>query len=123
MYSDKTVAPEEVANPQDWTPLSWKDYPVKQLPTYPDEANLEQVYEELSDYPPLITSWEVEALKKKLADVSAGKGFLLQGGDCAESFADCKSPKIVNLLKVLMQMSFILIHEMETSVVRVGRIA
>ncbi len=122
MYSDKTVAPE-VANPRDWSPLSWQNFPVKQLPTYPNEAELEQVYEELGDYPPLTTSWEVEALKQKLADVSAGKGFLLQGGDCAESFADCKSPKIVNLLKVLMQMSFILIHEMETSVVRVGRIA
>ncbi|WP_138431526.1 3-deoxy-7-phosphoheptulonate synthase class II [Fodinibius saliphilus] len=122
MYSKRTVAPE-VANPNDWSPLSWKDYPVKQLPTYPDQEELEEVYDQLRDNPPLITSWEVEALKKRLADVSAGKGFLLQGGDCAESFADCKSPKIVNLLKVLMQMSFILIHEMETSVVRVGRIA
>lgn len=122
MHLKSTVAPE-VANPKDWSPLSWKNFPVKQLPTYPDEAELEQVYQELRGNPPLITSWEVEALKKKLADVGAGKKFLLQGGDCAESFADCKSDKIVNLLKVLMQMSFILIHEMETSVVRVGRIA
>jgi len=122
MYPKENVAPE-VANPHDWSPLSWKNYPVKQLPTYPNQAELEKAYKQLSDNPPLITSWEVEALKKKLADVSAGKGFLLQGGDCAESFDDCKSPKIVNLLKVLLQMSFILIHEMETSVVRVGRIA
>ena len=122
MYSEKSVAPE-IANPRDWSPLSWRNYPVKQLPTYPNQAELEQVYEQLRDNPPLTTSWEVEALKKKLADISAGKGFLLQGGDCAETFDDCKSPKIVNLLKVLMQMSFILIHEMETSVTRVGRIA
>lgn len=122
MFENKTVAPE-VANPKNWSPQSWQDFPVKQLPTYPNEEKLQQVYQQLSDNPPLTTSWEVEALKSRLADVSAGKGFLLQGGDCAESFADCKSPKIVNLLKVLMQMSFILIHEMETSVIRVGRIA
>jgi 3-deoxy-7-phosphoheptulonate synthase len=122
MYPEESVAPE-VANPHDWSPLSWKNFPVKQLPTYPNQAELEQAYQQLSDNPPLITSWEVEALKKKLANVSAGNAFMLQGGDCAESFDDCKSPKIVNLLKVMLQMSFIMIHEMETSVVRVGRIA
>jgi 3-deoxy-7-phosphoheptulonate synthase len=122
MFS-KQIVPPEVAKPKNWSPLSWQDYPVNQLPEYPDQDKLSAVYEELRSYPPLITSWEVEALKKKLADVSNGKGFLLQGGDCAESFADCRAPKIVNLLKVLMQMSFILTHEMETSVVKVGRIA
>src|SRR5699024_5962549 len=66
---------------------------------------------------------EIEALKQKLAKAAAGNSFLLQGGDCAESFADCQSPKMVNLLKVLLQMSFIMIHEMDTSVVHIGRIA
>lgn len=122
MLKEDTVAPE-VANPKDWAPDSWKSFPIKQLPTYPDPDELEAVYKELSSYPPLITSWEVKALKEKLADVAAGKSFLLQGGDCAEGFADCKSPKIVNLLKVLLQMSFILIHEMGIPVLRVGRIA
>lgn len=122
MFPKQTVA-SEVANPKDWSPTSWKEFPIKQLPTYPDKAELERVYEQLRDNPPLITSWEVKALKNKLADVSAGKSFLLQGGDCAESFAGCKSPKIVNLLKVMLQMSFILIHEMETPVLRIGRIA
>jgi 3-deoxy-7-phosphoheptulonate synthase len=122
MFKEDTVAPE-VANPKDWSPTSWKEFHVKQLPTYPDQEELEAVYQELSDYPPLITSWEVAALKKKLAEVAAGKGFLLQGGDCAESFDDCKAPKVVNLLKVLLQMSFILIHEMGIPVLRVGRIA
>ncbi|HET6528576.1 MAG TPA: 3-deoxy-7-phosphoheptulonate synthase, partial [Balneolaceae bacterium] len=122
MFQKQSVAPE-VANPKNWTPLSWKNFPVKQLPEYSDPAELDAVYDELRNNPPLITSWEIRALKSKLADVSAGKSFLLQGGDCAESFADCNSPKIVNLLKVLLQMSFILIHEMETPVVRVGRIA
>lgn len=123
MFSEQKVVAPEVANPKDWTPLSWKNFPVKQLPEYPNKAELESAYQKLQNHPPLITSWEVEALKKKLADVAAGKGFLLQGGDCAESFEDCKSPKIVNLLKVLLQMSFILIHEMGTPVLRVGRIA
>jgi len=122
MFKEDTVSPE-VVNPKDWSPVSWKEFPIKQLPDYPDQEELEEVYKELSEYPPLITSWEVAALKKKLADVAAGKSFLLQGGDCAESFDDCKSPKVVNLLKVLLQMSFILIHEMGIPVLRVGRIA
>lgn len=122
MYKEKSVS-REIAEPENWSPDSWKEYPVRQLPPYPDEEELERVYRELSNYPPLITSWEVEALKQKLSDVASGNGFLLQGGDCAESFADCRAPKIVNLLKVLLQMSFILIHEMSTPVVRVGRIA
>src|SRR5690625_3230088 len=122
MFSKQTVAPE-VVNPKDWSPTSWKEFPIKQLPSYPDEAELERGYDLLQNNPPLITSWEVKALKHKLADVAAGKGFLLQGGDCAESFNGCESPKIVNLLKVLLQMSFILIHEMETPIIRVGRIA
>lgn len=106
-----------------WTPESWKNKPVKQLPNYPDAQKLSKAYSDLKQLPPLVTSWEIEALKEKLALVSAGKQFLLQGGDCAETFADCKSPKIVNMLKVLLQMSFILIHEMGIPVLRVGRIA
>lgn len=113
----------DITEPKNWSPDSWKNYPVKQLPTYPDQRELAQAVEELRNLPPLITSWEVRALKQKLADVAAGEGFLLQGGDCAETFADCNSPKIVNLLKVLLQMSFIMIHEMGIPVVRVGRIA
>lgn len=119
----KQAISPKVANPENWSPVSWKEFPVKQLPSYPDQDELEQIYEELRSYPPLTTSWEVEALKSKLANVAAGKSFLLQGGDCAETFADCNAPKVVNLLKVMLQMSFILIHELETSVVRVGRIA
>lgn len=106
-----------------WSPSSWQNKPVKQLPKYPDEAALQQSYNTLKSLPPLVTSWEIEALKEKLAHVAAGKSFLLQGGDCAESFAHATSPKIVNMLKVLLQMSFILIHEMGVPVLRVGRIA
>lgn len=99
------------------------DKPVQQLPDYPDKAKLEDSFETLRGLPPLVTSWEIEKLKEKLADVAAGKAFLLQGGDCAESFNLTRSPKIVNMVKVLLQTSFILIHEMGVPVVRLGRIA
>ncbi|MDZ7689830.1 MAG: 3-deoxy-7-phosphoheptulonate synthase [Balneolaceae bacterium] len=122
LKDEKSVAPE-IANPEDWSPDSWQKYPIKQLPEYPDQKELEAAYKELRSLPPLITSWEIEALKNKLANVLGGDGFLLQGGDCAETFADCKSPKIVNLLKVLLQMSFILIHETGVPVVRMRRSA
>ncbi len=107
----------------EWHPLSWNSKPVQQLPPYPSTDDLQSAYNQLKGLPPLITSWEIDALKNKLADVSDGKGFLLQGGDCAETFEGCKAPKIVNMLKVMLQMSFILVHEMGTPVVRVGRIA
>lgn len=106
-----------------WSPTSWKEKTVKQLPTYSNSELLEENYSQLKGLPPLVTSWEIEALKVKLAEVSAGKSFLLQGGDCAESFDLVTSPKIVNMLKVMLQMSFILIHEMGVPVHRVGRIA
>lgn len=108
---------------KNWDPTSWLDKPVKQLPKYPDQKTLEDSFENLKKLPPLVTSWEIEALKSKLAEVSAGKGFLLQAGDCAESFDLTNSPKIVNTVKVLLQTSFILIHELGVPVVRLGRIA
>lgn len=108
---------------QNWTPTSWLEKPVKQLPDYPDKKLLNKSFDQLKTLPPLVTSWEIEALKNKLAQVSAGKAFLLQGGDCAESFSLTNSTKIVNMVKVLLQTSFILIHEMGVPVVRLGRIA
>ena len=108
---------------EEWHPLSWNTRKIAQLPPYPDNEKLQEVFDGLKNLPPLITSWEVDVLKDKLADVSDGKAFLLQGGDCAETFDACRAPKIVNLLKVLLQMSFIMIHEMSIPVVRVGRIA
>ncbi len=106
-----------------WHPLSWNEKEITQLPPYPDTKELQKAFNELKSLPPLITSWEIQALKEKLAEISKGNGFLLQGGDCAETFDGCKSDKLVNLLKVMLQMSFIMIHEMGTEVVRVGRIA
>lgn len=108
---------------KEWHPLSWNSKPIEQLPEYPNTEELQRAFDKLQDLPPLITSWEIESLKEKLATVSNGKAFLLQGGDCAETFDACRAPKIVNMLKVMLQMSFILVHEMGTPVIRLGRIA
>lgn len=109
--------------PADWGPESWRERPALQLPQYPDQDELASALQELRGLPPLVTSWEVLALKQQLADAQEGKCFLLQGGDCAESFSDCSSDVISNRLKVLLQMSLVLVHGMRKPVVRVGRFA
>jgi 3-deoxy-7-phosphoheptulonate synthase len=106
-----------------WSPDSWRRYPAEQQPVYADPTAVAEVYRQLAALPPLVTSWEVEALKVQLADAAAGKAFLLQGGDCAESFADCTSSVIANKLKVLLQMSLVLVHASKRRVIRVGRFA
>lgn len=106
-----------------WTPDSWQSKPAVQQPEYPDRAALDAALAELRRLPPLVTSWEVNALKAQLAEAQAGKRFVLQGGDCAESFADCESGLIANRLKVLLQMSLVMVHGLKMRVVRVGRFA
>ena len=112
-----------VSLPEGWTPSSWRARPALQLPTYPDPDVLAGVQEELRALPPLVTSWEIMALKQQLADAQEGRRFLLQGGDCAENFSDCNSDVISNRLKVLLQMSLVLVHGLRLPVVRVGRFA
>ncbi len=106
-----------------WTPQSWQSCPAVQQPTYPDRAALDRALDELSRLPPLVTSWEVNTLKARLAEAQAGQRFVLQGGDCAESFEDCESSLIANRLKVLLQMSLVLVHGLRKPVLRVGRFA
>ena len=107
----------------DWQPASWRRYPALQQPQYPDAAALDAVVDELHALPPLVTSREVLSLRQQLADAQEGKRFLLQGGDCAESFVDCTPEVISNRLKVLLQMSLVLVHGLRLPVVRVGRFA
>ena len=107
----------------DWSPTSWQTKPALQQPTYPDNARLHQVMQDLAHLPPLVTSWEIENLKSQLAEAARGNMFLLQGGDCAESFADCTSENIANKLKILLQMSLVLTHGTQKRVIRVGRFA
>jgi len=107
----------------DWSPTSWRCKQAEQQPAYADQERLDHALARLSKLPPLVTSGEVEALKSQLAAVAEGKGFLLQGGDCAESFDDCESGIIANKLKILLQMSLVLVHGSKKRVVRVGRFA
>ena len=109
--------------PGDWSPESWRSRTALQLPQYPDAGALEATLGELRALPPLVTSWEILTLKQQLAEAQEGKRFLLQGGDCAESFGECTSDVISNRLKVLLQMSLVLVHGMRKPVVRVGRFA
>ncbi|UCF39408.1 MAG: 3-deoxy-7-phosphoheptulonate synthase class II [Acidobacteriota bacterium] len=92
------------------------------MPEYPDIEARDRVVAALTKLPPLVTSWEVEELKSQLADAARGKRFLLQGGDCSESFDDCESKVITNKLKILLQMSLVLVSASKRQVIRVGRI-
>lgn len=106
-----------------WQPDSWQQRPAVQQPGYPDPVALRDAVRDLRQLPPLVTSWEVDALRAQLARAEAGEAFVLQGGDCAESFADCRPEVITNRLKVLLQMSLVLVHGMKTRVTRIGRFA
>ena len=106
-----------------WTPASWQSRPVRQMPVYADAVRLERAVAELSRLPPIVVSWEVEQLKQQLGEAQRGERFLLQGGDCAESFAECESDLIAKKLKILLQMSLVLLHGMKKPVIRVGRFA
>ena len=107
----------------DWHPASWQAYAARQQPTYPDKAALEQAIGDLSRLPPIVTSWEIESLKDLIATAQQGNAFVLQGGDCAESFDECTSENIVAKLKILLQMSLVILYGLKKPVVRVGRMA
>lgn len=106
-----------------WHPASWHSRQAVQQPSYPDAAAVETVLGSLSRLPPLVVSGEVEALKKQIAEAQRGHRFLLQGGDCAESFDECNSDRIAKKLKILLQMSVVLLHGLKKPVIRVGRMA
>jgi len=106
-----------------WTPSSWRAFSIKQQPTYEDKELLEKVEAKLATYPPLIFAGEARKLKEKLAAAGRGEAFLLQGGDCAESFSDFNAQNIKNLFKLMLQMNMVLMHSTGKPVVKVGRIA
>lgn len=106
-----------------WSPRSWRKKEALQQPTYPDETELEEALDYLSKLPPLVTSWEVANLKTELARAARGEQFLLQGGECAELFANCRADVITSRLKILMQMSLVLTYGLNTRIIRVGRFA
>ena len=106
-----------------WSPASWRSHPVLQVPEYPDPKALAAVETELANSPPLIFAGEARTLKAKLAEVAKGKAFLLQGGDCAESFAELSANNIRDTLRVFLQMAVVLTFGASVPVVKVARMA
>jgi 3-deoxy-7-phosphoheptulonate synthase len=108
---------------QNWNPTSWRQKPIQQVPDYPDMAALEATEATLAKYPPLVFAGEARRLKASLAKVSEGQGFLLQGGDCAESFAEHGADTIRDFFRAFLQMAVVLTFGAQQPVVKVGRIA
>jgi 3-deoxy-7-phosphoheptulonate synthase len=106
-----------------WSPNSWRDFPIKQQPTYPNQKHLKSVEEQMAQMPPLVFTGEVKNLKEQLAKVSQGKAFLLQGGDCAESFNEFSANNIRDTFKVLLQMAIVMTYAGSKPIIKVGRIA
>ena len=107
----------------DWSPASWQGRKAQQQPQYSDPAALAEALSQLARLPPLVVSWEIDGLRERLAAAQRGEAFLLQGGDCAESFDGCESDRIAKQLKVLLQVSLVLLHGLKRPIVRVGRMA
>ena len=106
-----------------WHSASWQARPAQQQPVYGDPRALERIVAQIARLPPIVVSWEIEALRARLAAAQRGEAFLLQGGDCAEVFAECESDIIAKKLKILLQMSLVLLHGLKKPIIRVGRMA
>ena len=106
-----------------WTPDSWRKKPIQQVPDYPDRQALADVEKQLATFPPLVFAGEARSLKKQLARVARGEAFLLQGGDCAESFAEHGANNIRDFFRMFLQMAVVLTYAAASPVVKVGRIA
>ncbi len=108
---------------QNWSPNSWRNFPIKQQPTYENSEKLVLAESKLSKFPPLVSFDEIEKLKSELADVADGKAFLLQGGDCAESFSEFSHDNLKSFFRTIMQMTIALMYGLKKPIVKVGRIA
>jgi len=106
-----------------WAPDSWRSFPIKQQPAWPDEVDLDRALKQIRAYPPLVFAGEARSLQTGLAHVAAGNAFLLQAGDCAESFEDFSANSIREKLRVILQMAIVLTYSLGVPVVKVGRIA
>ena len=106
-----------------WTPNSWRSLPIKQQPTYENQAQLKKAENQLSSFPPLVSPDEIEKLKTELAQVSRGEAFLLQGGDCAESFEEFSHDNLKGFFRTVMQMTIALMYGLKKPIVKVGRVA
>ena len=120
MTQDQRTTPAAARN---WDKAGWRAYPRIQMPDYPDTSALKTVETQLAKYPPLVFAGEARRLRAHLADVAAGRAFLLQGGDCAESFAEFSADNIRDTFKVMLQMAVVLTWGAQLPVVKVGRMA
>lgn len=111
------------AKAPEWTPDSWRSKPIKQAPDYPNKAAVTKAVAELKRLPPIVHPREIVRLKEHLRDVARGEAFLLQGGDCAELFDYCEQGAIESKIKLLLQMSLVLIWGADKRIVRIGRMA
>ena len=109
--------------PERWTPDSWRGKPIQQVPDYPDRQVLADTEKQLATFPPLVFAGEARNLKKALGQVASGQAFLLQGGDCAESFAEHGADNIRDFFRVFLQMAIVLTYAGASPVVKVGRVA
>lgn len=117
------AAPSLNGTSGEWAPDSWRSKPIKQCPDYPDKAAVKKAVSELKRLPPIVHPREIVKLKQHLRDVARGEAFLLQGGDCAELFDYCEQNAIESKIKLLLQMSLVLIWGADKRVVRIGRMA
>ncbi len=113
----------QTSSTQTWSPVSWQTRKAQQQPQYPDAKALETAVAQLAALPPLVVSWEIDALRERLAAAQRGEQFLLQAGNCAESLAECESDHIAKQLKVILQVSLVLLHGLKKPIIRVGRMA
>ncbi|MET0986079.1 MAG: 3-deoxy-7-phosphoheptulonate synthase, partial [Steroidobacteraceae bacterium] len=113
----------QTAQSIEWNPTSWQGRPAQQQPTYANPDALQSAVASLARLPPLVVSWEIEALKEQIAQAQRGERFVLQGGDCAENFEECESDQIAKKLKILLQMSLVLVYGLKKPVTRIGRMA
>src|ERR1700721_2715644 len=106
-----------------WSPDSWRSRPIEQAPVYADAAALAEVERQLAGYPPLVFAGEARKLKRALGKAMAGEAFLLQGGDCAESFAEHSADNIRDFFRVFLQMAGVMFFAAASPIVKVGRVA
>ena len=106
-----------------WTPTSWQGFPAQQQPDWPNPAALEAALQQIASYPPLVFAGEARSLQSALGQVAAGNAFLLQAGDCAESFEEFSANNIREKLRVILQMAVVLTYSMGVPVVKIGRMA
>jgi 3-deoxy-7-phosphoheptulonate synthase len=119
----KAAAKQETQTISAWSPESWRAKPIKQQPDYPDKAALARVEQSLKTLPPLVSPEEIRRLKSELSQAVTGQAFLLQGGDCAESFAEFSEQNLASFFRVLIQMTIALMYGAGSPVIKVGRIA